>query len=729
MQFHKSKIKILKNRGFFLLFLFLFLLRPNFLWAKGFLDEMKGSSQAGDQGNGSVELNGDVVEYSVEGNKLTAHGNVVIVHKDATLTCDKVEFYRQSQVAYAYGNVHLNTKMGEIICDKLKFEFTTMKGDLSGARINADPYYGEGASLYKVEQNKIVMQDGYLTTCDLDKPHWRIKSKKMDIYPKDKLIARGVKFVIGSVPILYLPKFTQDISGKQPLITFTPGESKQWGLFLLTQLHLRLTDNVNAVVHLDARERKDIAEGLDLSYKSSSYGEGTVNLYYMKERPITVKHFYKPRTDPTPEHERFKAQWRHKWDIDEKTKAIVQYSKLSGANFLKEYFPREFQKDQQPQTFFLLTKQTNNAIMSFQANARVNRFYSAVERLPELIYDFTNKEILESGLYFKSKTTYSNLVRKDPSPSEARLKTSRVDLDSEFSYPLKISFLEFTPFVGGESTYYNRLDEKARYDSIRGIFRTGAILTTKVYKLFDFKTDILGLNIDRLRHVITPTISYNYDHAPTIPSTKIPSFDPIDSRDIIHSINFKIENKLQTKRNLVSLDLARLILETDFRLKDHPSKGGFDDIRGDLDILPNNPVTFHLDSRYDTHNDRQQTVNFDLYIKDMKNSRWSWDFGKRWERDLDDQISSELTFKINPKWKIRILDRIDALNGLLKVQEYTITRDLHSWEMEINFNETRTQGDEIWLLFRLKAFPNMKLDLGGAGFNKRKTGSQNLDAQ
>ena len=32
----------------------------------------------------SVELNGDVVEYSVDGNVVTAEGNVVIVHKDAT---------------------------------------------------------------------------------------------------------------------------------------------------------------------------------------------------------------------------------------------------------------------------------------------------------------------------------------------------------------------------------------------------------------------------------------------------------------------------------------------------------------------------------------------------------------------------------------------------------------------------------------------------------------------
>ena len=54
-----------------------------------------------------VELTGDVIEYSVEGNMITAQGNVVMVHKNATLTCDRVEFSRANQEANAQGNVRL----------------------------------------------------------------------------------------------------------------------------------------------------------------------------------------------------------------------------------------------------------------------------------------------------------------------------------------------------------------------------------------------------------------------------------------------------------------------------------------------------------------------------------------------------------------------------------------------------------------------------------------------
>jgi len=53
----------------------------------------------------SVELNGDVIEYSVDGNIVTATGNVIIKNKDVILECDKLEFFRDEQLAYAEGNV------------------------------------------------------------------------------------------------------------------------------------------------------------------------------------------------------------------------------------------------------------------------------------------------------------------------------------------------------------------------------------------------------------------------------------------------------------------------------------------------------------------------------------------------------------------------------------------------------------------------------------------------
>ena len=675
----------------------------------------------------SVELNGDTIEYSMDGNKITAQGSVVILYKDVALTCDQVEFFRDVSTAHAKGNVRLiKGGYSEISREEMTFNFEKMTGDFAPAAIFADPYYGKGEQVSKLDANHIRMKNGYITTCDHDQPHFFIRARTMDIYPKDKLVARKVCMKVGGVPLLYIPKFSQDLTGKKPLFTFTPGYDKEWGMFLLTSMRYELNPNLKGFLHLDAREKKDIAEGLDLHYKTPHTGSGSIRIYYMNERNITSKHFFQERPSPTIERERFKAEWRHKWDIDQKTSAIWQYYKLSDNTFLKEYFEREFDKDSAPQTFFQLTRTLPMGMMSFRTDKRVNRFESAVERLPELRYDLSSQKIGETNFYLKNTTIYSNLSSKQASPTEVRLETMRLDADNELSYSMNAGIFEMKPFVGGEHTYYSKTKDPGEYDAIRGIFRTGASLSTKFYKVFDAEVEKWGLDIHRLRHIITPSAAYSYNHTPTFTSNDLDSFYAIDSRDIGHSINFSVENKLQTKRNNNVVELLRAVIGTDFALKENPGKGGFNAINTDIDFRPVDRVTFYFDSTYDTREEYLTTANFDLYING--GPKWTAGIGKRWNRAVDDQVTTQFTYKINQKWALTTYNRFDVRSAVHKEQEFTLRRDLHEWTMDINFNETRTKGSEIWIVFTLKAFPDFVVDMG-TSFNKRKAGSQSSEGK
>ncbi|VAX36940.1 hypothetical protein MNBD_UNCLBAC01-1834 [hydrothermal vent metagenome] len=669
-----------------------------------------------------VELNGDVIEYSRSGEIMTAKGNVVIVRGDTTLTCDRVEFSRKTNIAHANGNVRLVMPTGEISGEKMTFNFSTMQGEFHGAKIISTPYYGSGESVFKESDNKMVIQKGFMTTCDHDTPHYKLVASKMDIYPKDKLVMRHVRMNIGEVPLLYLLRFSQNLNNKEPRVIFTPGFNKRWGTFLLSRWNFFLNESVKGAVHVDAREKTDIAWGVDLEYKTPSIGEGMIRTYYMNERKIDAKRFFQERNSPTIEQERFRIQWRHKWEIDEKTNAIMQYSKLSDSTILKDYFWKENTEASTPNSFFLLTKKLPIGALSFRTDPRINRFESKVERLPELRYDLGNQELWGTGFFLKNTTTYSNLASKSAAPSEARTKTMRFNTDGELSYPMKVGILEVKPFVGSQQTYYSRAKDREKYNSIRGIFRTGASLSTKFYRVFDVNTDAFGLDINRLRHIITPSASYLYQGNPTMPSSQLDSFDGIDSLTNEHSISFSLENKLQTKRNGKSIDLVRFLLSSPFYLKESASKGSFGEIRVDIDIKPTDRVTFYFDSTYDTRRDRLSTANFDMYING--GDKWNVNIGKRWNREADDQLTTEFNYKLNAKWAGRVYTRFDLLNGILKEQRFTVRRDLHAWWLDINFNEIRTQGSEIWLVFTLKAFPDMVLDIAGTSFNQRKAGSQ-----
>lgn len=668
----------------------------------------------------TVEIDGDTIEYSVDGSKVIASGNVVARGNRATLYADYIEVSQDEKIAVAEGNVRLVSDQGEVSGEKITYNFGTERGTLENAHIFTHPYYGAGSTVSKVSDNQLIINDGYITTSDYDKPEWRIQSRKIDVYPGDKIVARNVRIVFGNVPFMWLPRFSQRIDDTQPRIIFTPGYDKDWGLFLLSRTRYYINEYIKGTIHVDYRERKDLAWGFDTSYTTKGFGSGIVKTYYMNERSLGVKRFYQERILPTIEKERYKIEWRHNWQVDQKTNAVLQYYLLSDANFLKDYFEREFDDDSAPKTFFLLTRALNYGTFSFQTDWRVNRFTDAVERLPEVKYTLSSQKIGDTNFYFKNESSYVQLTRKSASPSFDRDNTNRMDTDNELSYLMKVGIFEFKPFVGTRYTYYSKTKEKEDYNTIRSIFRTGASVSTKFYRIFDVYSDGL-LQLDRLRHIITPIVTYDYQAEPTRGANELDYYDGIDDIDNIHSINFALENKLQTKRNGTSVDLVRAVVSTDFRLKEHPTGPGFDRIRTDIDVKPLDWLTLYFDSEYDTRREYLDTANFDLYINGGDD--WRLGIGKRYDRDVDDQLTLSFDWIINPKWKLSLYERYDIDSGIQKEQQYVITRDLHTWETDLMFNETRGEGSEIIMVFRLKAFPEIGADFGSS-FNRRKAGTQ-----
>lgn len=682
------------------------------------------SPARGEEG-GPVEINGDQVQYSATENKVTAIGNVIVKKQGITLTCDRIDFDRDQNVGTAEGNVVLLRDGSRVTGDRLIYNFNTLKGDFVEARITSKPFYGGGQKISKEGEKHIILKNGYITTCDHDEPHFRLRAPTVDIFQGDKAIARNMTMVVGKVPVFYLPRYTQDLRQRKPVLTFTPGYDKQWGTFLLTQYRYFINDYANAALHLDYRTRKGLGEGADLNYNTPQWGNGLMRIYYMQERDTDDKYpferAFKDPTRPTVERERFKGEWRHKWDIDDKTNAIWQYYKLSDADFLKDYFEREYEADTNPPTYFLLTRGLPAGTLSLRSDVRVNRFVSAVDRLPELNYTLSSQPIGETGLYFKNVSTYSNLAKMEAAPMTNRQETMRLDTDNEISYPFKIKFIEMRPFVGGRETFYTKALEKRDDNTLRGIFRTGSDLSTKVFKVYDVHTNALGLNINRLRHVITPSVAYFYTHDPTLDSAKLVQFDGIDSQLRGHGMTFGFENKLQTKRHGKSEDLLRLLLSSDFYLKEDTRKSGFNTVRSDMDFRPNQYLTLYSESSYDSIEEHLSTANFDLYFNDPGN-RWYASIGKRYDREVDDQVTTELGYRINQKWFFRVYQRVDVDRGISKEQEYSFTRDLHEWELKVSFNHRVTDGDQIWLVMTLKEFPDLALDFS-TGFNRRQRGA------
>lgn len=664
-----------------------------------------------------VIVNGDKVEYFAELEKVSAEGNVVIEYGKTTLTCDKIVVFTKTKDGFAEGNVELRDEKGLIRGKSLTYNFETQEGKITGADLKMAPYFCLAPKAEKFP-SKFVLYNAEITTCNLDQPHYHMYCRKVDIYPKDKIHAQGVKFVVGSVPVLYLPFFTQRIDDPRHGFSFQPGSSKEWGSYLLTAYRYYLNEEVRGILRVDYRANKGFAYGFDMEKFAGDFGNAHLEYYFIKEslhgRGETEPIYKKPK--------RYKLEYRHKWDIDNTTQFITEIHDFSDKNLLRNYFYRQFEIDPAPRSYTLFSHNYPNATASILLQKRFNHFFSETEKIPEVKLDTRKFQLMDSPLYYQNDSSITGFTTRAEF-TDADEDTVRVDTFNELSYPFKAAIFNLEPSVGIRNSYYSK-DKNGSEQLLRNIFYSGCSISTKFYRTFeDVHLNAYGIEIDKLRHIITPSLSHQFINEPTLPAERLTAFDSIDSIVKTNQTVVSLENKLQTKRAEGAADLLRFIVSSpyDYKLEGHG--GRFGDITLDLELLPNSWLKFNSDAHFDFRRKSFRDGNFDLTFP-LADNNGSISAGYRYTATGEDD-NKLLTFAferfVNPKWKLRTYHRVELTKGtVFEEQEYALVRDLHCWEVEFVVNAKQKQGTTFFVAFRCKAFPDLGFD-----FSKQHQGPKN----
>jgi len=697
----------------------------------------------------AIIVNGDTVEYSTTGKEVTATGNVSVINKGAKLTCHKLTVNTQTKDAEAEGNVRLEDAKGVIEGKKMKYNFQTKIGTIIDSDFRANPYFGKAEKVDKVSDSEFIARRGFLTTCNYDNPHYRIKSKKMDIFPDDKVQTKDDRFYIGRVPLLYVPQYNHSLKDPLMHVQLMPGKSKDWGAYMLSAWRYNITEDVKGRIYLDYRATKGVAEGFGTNYSTSDFGKGDFKYYYTQERDHSLD-----KTNRAPRiFERYLIRWRHQANIDERTNLTAEYYKITDSkmaisgsehNLLKDYFFREYEKDAQPISYLLFHHSFNYSSMDFFMQKRTNRWYSAgyLEKLPEIKYSLPSFTIGNTPFYIDNSSSLGNYNKKNTSTmtptandTNPNAHVNRLDTSNKLSLPMKVAFVQFTPYAMNRETFY---DKRAVTSTIapRTVFYSGADMSTKFYRIFNVNSDLLGLNINGLRHIITPTVGYAFNHEPTVANSKLRQIDGVDSVSRSNSASLGLSNKLQTKRNNQSLDLLDLNVNTNYAFK--PKTGAkrgssLSDFFFDLKLLPYSWLSINADATY-THSGLRSdfkyhhfsNANYDINF-DFGKER-SFGMGQRYQLKGGNEITYNTKWRLSPKWKFSAYQRYyrghetNRARGL-REYEYSISRDLHCWTWDIIYNVKRGYGDSILFVFTLKAFPELEFNFN-QDYRAPKPGSQ-----
>jgi len=167
----------------------------------------------------SINYRGDFLEFFVKERIIRITGNSVVRQQSVVLKADKVDYDIPRRVVVATAReetvddstvvtpLSLVDNTEEIYGTKLVFNTDTKRGLIEGAKTQYEQSYYSGSDLFKEEDKVFYVENGSLTSCDLEEPHFHFQTKKMKLIHNDRAIARPVVFYIETLPVMVIPYY------------------------------------------------------------------------------------------------------------------------------------------------------------------------------------------------------------------------------------------------------------------------------------------------------------------------------------------------------------------------------------------------------------------------------------------------------------------------------------------------------------------------------------------
>ena len=689
--------------------------------------------------------NGEVQYNMANGTAFSTNG-IYVKYGNTGLVADS------GTVNWATGEVvadgHVRIEMGDQIWvgDHIRYNFKTHQMQSEQFRSGKPPVFAQGEDLKGDTSNKVYTAENVFTTSDdFSNPAYHVRASRVRILPGKYVEMWNAVLFVGKVPLFYFPYYKRNLGEHANNLTLTPGFRSAWGPYILGTYTWYLNDNVDGKVHLDYRGERGPGAGLDLNLHEDRWGEFNFKYYYTHDDdPGHSTNGLPPVFGNVSENrQRFQFQYQSTPYTNLNVKALVNYQ--SDPLVLHDFFEGEYREDPQPITFFEVNKYWDNWSLDALAMPRINDFFDQVERLPDVKLTGFRQQIFNTPIYYESESSvgYYRKAFADTNGvlADANLDYSamRADTFHQLLAPYTFfNFLNVTPRAGGRLSYYSdaggpgaTTDEESRF-----VFNTGIDTSFKASQLWAGATNSL-LQVDGLRHIIEPGVSYVYVPKPSTPLSDLPQFDSeipsllllptqfpdyndIDSIDSQNVIRFSLRNTLQTKRNGQIDNLVDWNLIMDWRLDPKPGQTTFNDLYSVLSFKPRDWIVLDSQLRYNLNS---SDLNLAFHqITFTPNNRWSWGIGHWYVRegtwgngtwDGNNFLTSNFFFRMNENWGFRMVHDLNLEEGRLQDQFYSIYRDFRWWTGALTFritdNDTGHQDFGVAFTFSLKASPTYHL--------------------
>jgi len=348
---------------------------------------------------------------------------------------DKAEVDTKQKVLRITGNVEIY--QGSIVYrgESAQYFYETEKLDTKDLVISIDPILLKADSVKQVERKGreiFIARDAAVTTHDVKRPNYWIEADRITVYPQEKVTFNKVKLKAGDRTILWLPYLSQSLD-KNLGYHFTPGARSNWGAFLLNRYGVMLGGEYDeetaqrenawllAQFLFDLRYERGAATGVDFFDTRLEDNEnlGWLKLYYLNDLDPSQTRLGEARGFVNEDRYRveFKNRFEHdsiaSWGgMDVRVYSDVNLTWLSDRFYLEDFEPGTFTTNPNPDNTIGFYRQTENSLAGIFGRFRLNDFYQADSRLPELFYESVRRPIKGSKIFYQGSTS-AGLIRED----------------------------------------------------------------------------------------------------------------------------------------------------------------------------------------------------------------------------------------------------------------------------------------------------------------------------
>ena len=490
-----------------------------------------------------------VVDLTTE--KVFLYGGAQVNYQQTQLNADYIELDLKNNHVSATGLPDSSgTIVGEPIfkdgeqefqTEKMTYNFETQKGKISEVKTQEGEGFIKGNEVKKVE-DKMFIHNGYYTTCNLERPHFSLATSKLKVIPKDKIVTGPVILKIGDVPTpLGLPFgiFSNKKGRSSGVLIPTYGDSRAQGFFLRNGgFYWGISDYVDARITGDIYSLGSWGLRAASSYRKRYKYKGSASLSYSK-----IKNGFE-ELPSFSESDEFFVKWRHNQDRKARPGSSFSANVNAGSRRNFERNLNSFNQDFLTNTFQSSITYSNafpNKPYNLNVSARHNqntRTGALNLSLPEVSFNVTRQQPFKSagkignewwrGIYKNFGISYAASASNQLRTYDSLFTFDRIREDFQtglsHSVPISTSFkllkyLNVNPSfnyaeVWAIETTRRQVDPDSNVvvDDVISGFERGAsynfntALTTKFYSLYQYKRGA----VKAIRHVMTPSISFNY---------------------------------------------------------------------------------------------------------------------------------------------------------------------------------------------------------------------------